>query len=33
MMGGPDMYAYMTKEEADEIRDINLESYRRFDEV
>lgn len=33
MMGGLKVYAYMTKEEADEIRDINLESYRRFDEV
>lgn len=32
-MGGLKVYAYMTKEEADEIRDINLESYRRFDEV
>lgn len=27
------MYAYMTKEEADEIRDINHESYQRFVEV
>lgn len=27
------MYAYMTKEEADEIRGINLESYQKFDEV
>lgn len=33
MMGGPNMYAYMTKEEADEIRDINLESYQKFVEV
>ena len=33
MMGGPDMYAYMTKEEADEIYDINYESYQKFVEV
>lgn len=27
------MYAYMTKEEADEIRGINLESYQKFVDV
>lgn len=27
------MYAYMTKEEADEIYDINYESYQKFVEV
>lgn len=32
-MGGLNVYAYMTKEEADEIRSINLESYQKFVDV